>query len=134
MEFGSRSPASCSSSKAMSMNRMIAGTENGTSGGQAGSIKIVGPNSSSTNKATTVTAGYAASPELAGTNGTGRISYTDGDGTAHTVATLGDGLKLAGDTGTGSVALDNTLTVSGGAKNLANGNNIDMDRRADPAG
>lgn len=104
---------------------VTAGTE-GTSadGGQVGSIKIVGPNSSSTNKATTITAGYAASPELAGTNGTGRISYTDGDGTAHTVATLGDGLKLAGDTGTGSVALDNTLTVSGGAKNLADGDNI----------
>ena len=104
---------------------VTAGTENSTSGGgQAGSIKIVGANSSSTQKATTITAGYAASPELSGTNGTGRISYTDGDGTAHTVATLGDGLKLAGDTGTGSVALDNTLTVSGGAKNLAEGNNI----------
>ena len=103
---------------------VTAGTENGTSGGQAGSIKIIGANSSSTNKATTITAGYAASPELSGTNGTGRISYTDGDGTAHTVATLGDGLKLAGDTGTGSVALDNTLTVSGGAQNLADGNNI----------
>lgn len=104
---------------------VTAGTENSTSGGgQAGSIKIVGANSSSTQKATTITAGYAASPELSDTDGTGRISYTDGDGTAHTVATLGDGLKLAGDTGTGSVALDNTLTVSGGAKNLANGNNI----------
>lgn len=104
---------------------VTAGTENSTSGGgQAGSIKIVGANSSSTQKATTITAGYAASPELSGTNGAGRISYTDGDGTAHTVATLGDGLKLAGDTGTGSVALDNTLTVSGGAKNLAEGNNI----------
>lgn len=103
---------------------VTAGTENGTSGGQAGSIKIIGANSSSTNKATTITAGYAASPGLSGTNGTGRISYTDGDGTAHTVATLGDGLKLAGDTGTGSVALDNTLTVSGGAQNLADGNNI----------
>lgn len=104
---------------------VTAGTE-GTSadGGQVGSIKIVGPNSSSTNKATTITAGYAASPELADTNGTGRLSYTDGDGTAHTVATLGDGLKLAGDTGTGSVALDNTLTVSGGATNLADGSNI----------
>ena len=73
---------------------------------------------------TTITAGYAASPELSGTRGTGRISYTDGDGTAHTVAILGDGLKLAGDTGTGSVALDKTLTVSGGAANLADGNNI----------
>lgn len=104
---------------------VTAGTENSTSGGgQAGSIKIVGANSSSTQKATTITAGYAASPELSGAKGTGRISYTDGDGTAHTVATLGDGLKLAGDTGTGSVALDNTLTVSGGAKNLAEGNNI----------
>ena len=103
---------------------VMAGTENGTSGGQAGSIKIVGADSSNANKATPITAGYAALPELAGTNGTGRISYTDGDGTAHTVATLGDGLKLAGDAGTGSVALDNTLTVSGGAMNLANGNNI----------
>ena len=104
---------------------VTAGTENSTSGGgQTGSLKIVGANSSSTNKATTITAGYAASPELSGAKGTGRISYTDGDGTAHTVATLGDGLKLAGDTGTGSVALDNPLTVSGGAKNLAEGNNI----------
>lgn len=92
--------------------------------GKAGSIKIVGADSKNANKATTITAGYAASPELAGVNGTGRINYTDGDGTAHTVATLGDGLKLAGDMGTGSVALDNTLTVSGGATNLANGNNI----------
>lgn len=93
-------------------------------GGKAGSIKIVGADSKNANKATTITAGYADSPELAGTNGTGRISYTDGDGTAHTVATLGDGLKLAGDTGTGSVALDNTLTVSGGATNLADSSNI----------
>lgn len=104
---------------------VTAGTEGtGADGGQAGSIKIVGANSSNANKATTITAGYAASPELSGTKGTGRISYTDGDGTAHTVATLGDGLKLDGDTGTGSVALDNTLTVSGGATNLAAGSNI----------
>lgn len=92
--------------------------------GKAGSIKIVGADSKNKNKATTITAGYAASPELAGANGTGRLSYTDGDGTAHTVATLGDGLKLAGDAGKGSVALDNTLTVSGGATNLADGSNI----------
>ena len=103
---------------------VTAGTEKGTSSGQAGSIKIVGADSKNANKATTITAGYAASPELAGANGTGRISYTDGDGTAHTVATLGDGLKLAGDAGKGSVALDNTLTVSGGATNLADGSNI----------
>lgn len=104
---------------------VTAGTEGtGADGGQAGSIKIVGANSSNANKATTITAGYTAVPELSGTNGTGRLSYTDGDDTVHTVATLGDGLKLDGDTGTGSVALDNTLTVSGGAKNLANGSNI----------
>ena len=104
---------------------VTAGTEGtGADGGQAGSIKIVGANSSNANKATTITAVYTAVPELSGTNGTGRLSYTDGDDTVHTVATLGDGLKLDGDTGTGSVALDNTLTVSGGAKNLAEGNNI----------
>ena len=104
---------------------VTAGTE-GTSadGGKAGSIKIVGADSSNAQKATTIKAGYDASPELSGTKGTGRISYTDGDGTAHTVATLGDGLKLAGDAGKGSVALDNTLTVSGGATNLADGSNI----------
>lgn len=104
---------------------VTAGTERTSAdGGQAGSIKIVGSDSSSTNKATTITAGYAASPELSGAKGTGRISYTDGDGTAHTVATLGDGLKLAGDTGTGSVELDKTLDVKGGATDLATGNNI----------
>lgn len=104
---------------------VTAGTE-GTSadGGQAGSVKIVGADSSNANKATTITAGYAALPELSGTKGTGRISYTDGDGTAHTVATLGDGLKFAGDTGTASVALDKTLDVKGGATDLATGNNI----------
>lgn len=105
---------------------VTAGTERTSAdGGQAGSLKIVGADSSSTNKATTITAGYVDTPELSGTTGTGRLSYTDGDGTAHTVATLGDGLKLAGDNGTtGSVVLDNTLTVSGGATTLAEGNNI----------
>lgn len=104
---------------------VTAGTE-GTSadGGKAGSIKIVGADSSNAQKATMITAGYAASPELSGTKGTGRINYTDGDGTAHTVATLGDGLKFAGDTGTASVALDKTLDVKGGATDLATGNNI----------
>ena len=104
---------------------VTAGTERTSAdGGQAGSLKIVGADSSSTNKATTITAGYVDTPELSGTTGTGRLSYTDGDGAAHTVATLGDGLKLAGDTGTGSVALDKTLDVKGGATDLATGNNI----------
>lgn len=104
---------------------VTAGTERTSAdGGQAGSLKIVGADSNSTNKATTITAGYVDTPELSGTTGTGRLSYTDGDGAAHTVATLGDGLKLAGDTGTGSVALDKTLDVKGGATDLATGNNI----------
>lgn len=104
---------------------VTAGTERTSAdGGQAGSLKIVGADSSSTNKATTITAGYVDTPELSGTTGTGRLSYTDGDGAAHTVATLGDGLKLAGDTGTGSVALDKTLDVKGDATDLATGNNI----------
>ena len=93
-------------------------------GGKAGYIKIVGADSKNVNKATTIKAGYATSPELSGTNGTGRISYTDWDGTAHTVATLGDGLNFAGDTGKASVALDKTLDVKGGATDLATGNNI----------
>ena len=104
---------------------VTAGTE-GTSAddGKAGSIKIVGADSSNANKATIIKAGYAASPELSGTKGTGRISYTDGNGAAHTVATLGDGLNFAGDTGKTSVALDKTLDVKGGATDLATGNNI----------
>ena len=104
---------------------VTAGTE-GTSadGGKAGSIKIVGADSSNAQKATTIKAGYDASPELSGTKGTGRISYTDGNGAAHTVATLGDGLNFAGDTGKASVALDKTLDVKGGATDLATGNNI----------
>ena len=104
---------------------VTAGTEvTSADGGKAGSIKIVGADSSNAQKATTIKAGYDASPELSGTNGTGRISYTDGNGAAHTVATLGDGLNFAGDTGKASVALDKTLDVKGGATDLATGNNI----------
>lgn len=95
--------------------------------GYAGSVKIVGPNSDSTKYvATSLGVGYGTN-DVSGTN-INRLQYIDGDGTTrHAVATLDDGLKLAGDTDSGTVKLDNTLTVSGGetnASNLASGNNI----------
>ena len=95
--------------------------------GYAGSVKIVGPNSDSTKYvATSLGVGYGTN-DVSGTN-INRLQYIDGDGTTrHAVATLDDGLKLSGDTGSGTVKLDNTLTVSGGetnASNLASGKNI----------
>lgn len=95
--------------------------------GYAGSVKIVGPNSDSTKYvATSLGVGYGTN-DVSGTN-INRLQYIDGGGTIrHAVATLDDGLKLAGDTGSGTVKLDNTLTVSGGetnASNLSSGKNI----------
>lgn len=52
---------------------------------------------------------------------------SDASQTLYTLATLNDGLQLAGDSGTGSVALDKTLTVTGGAtasSDLSSGKNI----------
>ena len=52
---------------------------------------------------------------------------SDASQTLYTLATLNDGLQLAGDSGTGSVALDKTLTVKGGedsSSDLASGSNI----------
>ena len=70
--------------------------------------------------------GYGTA-DVNGTN-INRLQYIDGDGTTrHDVATLDDGLKLAGDAGTGTVKLDSTLSVTGGeisSANLASGNNI----------
>lgn len=47
--------------------------------------------------------------------------------TLYTLATLNDGLQLSGDSGTGSVLLNNTLTVTGGetsSSDLSSGSNI----------
>ena len=47
--------------------------------------------------------------------------------TLYTLATLNDGLRLSGDSGTGSVLLNNTLTVTGGedsSSDLSSGSNI----------
>ena len=97
--------------------------------GYAGSVKIVGPSADSTQyEATSLTTAYDTSAKSVKDATVNRLQYTDGDGTTrHTVATLDDGLKLAGDAGTGTVDLDSTLTVTGGETNdanLASGKNI----------
>lgn len=97
--------------------------------GYAGSVKIVGPSADSTQyEATSLTTAYDTSAKSVKDATVNRLQYTDGDGTTrHTVATLDDGLKLAGDAGAGTVNLDSTLTVTGGETNdanLASGKNI----------
>ena len=97
--------------------------------GYAGSVKIVGASSDSTKyEATSLTTAYDTTAKAVDGTTVNRIQYTDGDGaTKHTVATLEDGLKLAGDRGNGTVKLNDTLTVTGGeraAANFATGNNI----------
>ncbi len=97
--------------------------------GYAGSVKIVGPSADSTQyEATSLTTAYDTSAKSVKDATVNRLQYTDGDGTTrHTVATLDDGLKLAGDAGTGTVNLDSTLAVTGGETNdanLASGKNI----------
>lgn len=97
--------------------------------GYAGSVKIVGASGDSTKyEATFLTTAYDTAAKSVNDATINRLQYTDGDGaTKHTVATLEDGLKLAGDTGSGTVSLDSTLAVTGGETNaskLSSGNNI----------
>lgn len=97
--------------------------------GYAGAVKIVGPSADSTKYETTsLTTAYDSNAKAVDGTAVNRLQYTDGNGTTkHTVATLEDGLKLAGDTGTGMVKLDSTLSVTGGETDgarLASGNNI----------
>ncbi len=97
--------------------------------GYAGSVKIVGASGDSTKyEATSLTTAYDTAAKSVNDATINRLQYTDGDGaTKHTVATLEDGLKLAGDTGSGTVSLDSTLAVTGGETNaskLSSGNNI----------
>lgn len=97
--------------------------------GYAGSVKIVGPSADSTKyEATSLTTAYDTAAKSVNDATINRLQYTDGDGTTkHTVATLEDGLKLAGDAGTGTVKLDSTLSVTGGETNaskLSADNNI----------
>ena len=97
--------------------------------GYAGSVKIVGASGDSTKyEATSLTTAYDTAAKSVNDATINRLQYTDGDGaTKHTVATLEDGLKLAGDTGSGTVSLDSILAVTGGETNaskLSSGNNI----------
>lgn len=97
--------------------------------GYAGSVKIVGASGDSTKyEATSLTTAYDTSAKSVKEATINRLQYTDGDGvTKHTVATLEDGLKLAGDTGSGTVSLDSPLAVTGGETNaskLSSGQNI----------
>ena len=48
-----------------------------------------------------------------GTNGMTRIVYEDKNGVTHEVATMGDGLKFAGNTGTVAKKLNETMTIKG---------------------
>lgn len=97
--------------------------------GYAGSVKIVGASGDSTKyEATSLTTAYDTAAKSVNDATINRLQYTDGDGaTKHTVATLEDGLKLAGDTGSGTVSLDSPLAVTGGETNaskLSSGQNI----------
>lgn len=62
---------------------------------------------------------------LDGENGVTRIVYTDEDGKEHQVATMGDGLKFAGDDGAEHVIakkLNEQLDLKGGAKDFTENN------------
>ncbi|MDO5668321.1 MAG: YadA-like family protein, partial [Alcaligenaceae bacterium] len=54
-------------------------------------------------------------PALDGKDGLTRIQYVDPDGNNHEVATMEDGLKFAGNVGTVSAKLGETVNVVGGA-------------------
>ena len=71
-------------------------------------------------------------PSDAGVNGADgdtmtRIIYTDPEGTNHQVATLDDGMKYTGDTGSAAVKLNKTVNIVGGetdSTKLSTDNNI----------
>lgn len=82
--------------------------------GTPGSIGIVGPKGADGKNA------YADLTVKDGANGLDgesltRIVYTDEDGNEHQVATLDDGLKFSGDTGSVAKKLNETLSITGGA-------------------
>lgn len=102
-----------------------------------GQLLLYGPNSDNTYSNLIVESQYMdGKPYLTNTTSTGdkRLVYKDGtDDAIHTVATMSDGLKFSGDSGsTAAVTLGSTLAVTGGAaqdklakdtnKNLITGN------------
>ena len=84
-----------------------------------GQLLLYGPNSDNSYSNLIVESQYMdGKPYLTNTTSTGdkRLVYKDGETDApHTVATMSDGLKFSGDTGTAAVTLGSTLAVTGGA-------------------
>uniref|UniRef100_UPI0025ECEBE0 YadA-like family protein n=1 Tax=Acidaminococcus timonensis TaxID=1871002 RepID=UPI0025ECEBE0 len=85
-----------------------------------GQLLLYGPNSDNTYSNLIVESQYMdGKPYLTNTTSTGdkRLVYKDGtDDAIHTVATMSDGLKFSGDSGsTAAVTLGSTLAVTGGA-------------------
>ena len=59
-----------------------------------------------------------------GKDGMDRVVYEDHNGTSHEVATMDDGMKYSGDSGSAAVKLNNNVQLYGGAKEYAAGDNI----------
>ena len=68
----------------------------------------------------------AGTPGLNGKDGETmtRVVYQDPNGDTHEAATLDDGMKYSGDSGTAAVTLNNNVQIYGGATEYADGNNI----------
>jgi spore germination cell wall hydrolase CwlJ-like protein len=87
--------------------------------GSEGHIGLTGPAGADGKNAT---ADISVKDGAAGVDGTTltRVVYEDRNGTEHQVATLDDGMKYAGDTGTGlSMKLNSTVNVKGGVTDTA---------------
>ena len=68
----------------------------------------------------------AGTPGLNGKDGETmtRVVYQNPNGGTHEAATLDDGMKYSGDSGTAAVTLNNNVQIYGGATEYADGNNI----------
>ena len=91
---------------------------NGTETGEAGTLILNGKNKDNGMSPVSIGVTYRGNQDKeAMKTAMSRVTYTGGNGNSHTVATLEDGLQLAGDNGT---AIDTTLnkkvTIKGGAK------------------
>ena len=91
---------------------------NGTETGEAGTLILNGKNKDNGMSPVSIGVTYRGNQDKeAMKTAMSRITYKGGNGNDHTVATLEDGLQLAGDNGT---AIDTTLnkkvTIKGGAK------------------
>ncbi|MFV0617870.1 ESPR-type extended signal peptide-containing protein [Megasphaera sp. WILCCON 0056] len=59
-----------------------------------------------------------------GKDGMDRVVYEDHNHITHEVATMDDGMKYSGDSGSAAVTLNNNVQIYGGATEYADGNNI----------